>query len=465
MAMLGSPDEASEVLTMYIPPTESAEVTLAMLADMGRGTTDDSKTWHEYGTPSIYTSQVLGELASANKLDAAFLFGDLSYAVGYSSVWEEWLDQIEPLASAVPFQVSMGNHEYNSPFDTWPKDTLGNAYVPDRYGGGDSGGECGVPAKTLLGEVELFSGVTIGMVTVVSMNTEIDFDTGSDQWEFIKNQLAAVDRQQTPWVVLTGHRPGLIDSSYGSCDACHGGDNCTCTEGADPSDLGVMAALQREIGPLLEEYRVDLAFWGHNHVYQRHCAYNYATGECTMRSAPLEVNGSTIAVYEQPMCPPSPVHIVVGAAGADFTRNSNNASYSEVVLYEHGFVQLHAANSTFLEGKFIDVVHGSVVLDHFALVRQSGGKSCEAASPEEQEEDLFAGGSAAHVVFIFTVVILAVLAVVLVFYGVTFYFYDRPPKNHFMLREREYEEPRDLDLDQDHLEMQSNVLGSSFRSN
>eukprot|EP00854_Cymbomonas_tetramitiformis_P012103 gene12102-14303_t len=32
---LPATDEASEVLTMYIPPTESAEVTLAMLADMG----------------------------------------------------------------------------------------------------------------------------------------------------------------------------------------------------------------------------------------------------------------------------------------------------------------------------------------------------------------------------------------------------------------------------------------------
>eukprot|EP00854_Cymbomonas_tetramitiformis_P026826 gene26826-32974_t len=183
----------------------------------------------------------------------------------------------------------MGNHEYNSPFDTWPKDTLGNAYVPDRYGGGDSGGECGVPAKTLLGEVELFSGVTIGMVTVVSMNTEIDFDTGSDQWEFIKNQLAAVDRQQTPWVVLT--------------------------------EASIMSPGQ--------------------------------------------------------------------------SRGSHTAG----------------------------------------LFGKATSLACISEDEAHKEEDLFAGGSAAHVVFIFTVVILAVLAVVLVFYGVTFYFYDRPPKNHFMLRE------------------------------
>jgi hypothetical protein len=44
---------------------------------------------------------------------------------------------------------------------------------------------------------------------------------------------------------------------------------CRCPEGvADPSDSGVADALQREVGPLLHKYKVDVAFWGHNHAYQ-----------------------------------------------------------------------------------------------------------------------------------------------------------------------------------------------------
>lgn len=63
----------------------------------------------------------------------------LSYHIacrGYSTQWDNYFIQLEPVASRVPFMLGVGNHERN-----WP----GSG---DRWGSMgvfDSGGECGVP--------------------------------------------------------------------------------------------------------------------------------------------------------------------------------------------------------------------------------------------------------------------------------------------------------------------------------
>ena len=58
----------------------SRPVAVAMFADMGRGTDDDSVTWNEYGSPAFNTSVALTNAAGNMDIDAAFLFGDVSYA-------------------------------------------------------------------------------------------------------------------------------------------------------------------------------------------------------------------------------------------------------------------------------------------------------------------------------------------------------------------------------------------------
>eukprot|EP00959_Pyramimonas_sp_CCMP1952_P370111 7751362-Pyramimonas_sp.AAC.3 len=53
-----------------------------MLGDMGRGTLDDSKSWHQYGAPAVNVSLALTADVHAGLLDGVFVFGDLSYAMG-----------------------------------------------------------------------------------------------------------------------------------------------------------------------------------------------------------------------------------------------------------------------------------------------------------------------------------------------------------------------------------------------
>jgi hypothetical protein len=63
--------------------------------------------------------------------------GDIAYAVGYANRWEQFFHEISPIATQVPYMVSIGNHEY---------DWKGQPFKPywGNYGD-DSHGECGIP--------------------------------------------------------------------------------------------------------------------------------------------------------------------------------------------------------------------------------------------------------------------------------------------------------------------------------
>ena len=58
---------------------------------------------------------------------------------GYSSQWDVFFDQVEPLVTRMPYMTTIGNHERN-----WPNS--GDRF-PAQY---DSGGECGVPYERRL---------------------------------------------------------------------------------------------------------------------------------------------------------------------------------------------------------------------------------------------------------------------------------------------------------------------------
>lgn len=49
-------------------------------------------------------------------------------------------------------------------------------------------------------------GFDYGLVHFVVMSTEHDFSRGTNQYHWIANHLANVDRSTTPWLVFTGHR-------------------------------------------------------------------------------------------------------------------------------------------------------------------------------------------------------------------------------------------------------------------
>lgn len=86
----------------------------------------------------------VGPLVASGEVDAIYHGGDLSYANGYFSVWQMWLDMVSPMTSGTIYLSTVGNHESDSP---------GTSSL-STYTSDGSGGECSVPALTLLPQPE-----------------------------------------------------------------------------------------------------------------------------------------------------------------------------------------------------------------------------------------------------------------------------------------------------------------------
>jgi hypothetical protein len=144
--------------------------------------------------------------------------------------------------------VCSGNHERD-----WPN-TGGFFDVKD------SGGECGVTAETYYyypaeNRASFWYKVDYGMFRFCVADSEHDWREGTPQHAFIERCLSTVDRKHQPWLVFAAHRV----LGYSSND-------WYVMEGAFEEPEG-RESLQR----LWQKYRVDIAFFGHVHNYERTC--------------------------------------------------------------------------------------------------------------------------------------------------------------------------------------------------
>ena len=383
---------------------------LALFGDAGRGTDDDATTWQEYGSAAIGVSRALTTAAEDGHVDAAFLFGDLSYAVGYGSVWDEFCEQITPFASRVPLLTSLGNHDFDGTAAQWAwmrgrdvrsagsngggeLDASATRSPRDRYGRGDSGGECGVPSSVRFPTPGRFAkkaapgggwfAVTLGPFRVVSMNTEVSFEKGSAQYAFLESALsdAKLDRSKTPFVVAVAHRPVLVDClRAGRTHRRHR------RRRARRQRRGRRAGVAETRLALFVARGVDVFVAGHNHAYQRHCAFAGVPGRGANRSGYFGKSGCAAFaserggafVYENPG---APVSLVVGTAGAGFTRHDLGAGFVETTQYAFGYLRLTAESATTLRGAFVRADGG--VSDAFAIVKASGSRGSRGSRATE----------------------------------------------------------------------------------
>lgn len=296
----------SPVYVFKAPPLPSPNATVKFIAygDMGNGQEDDSRQKEPGQQPALNTTRgIKGEILST---DVVLHIGDISYARGYASVWDEFFDQIQDIATYAPYMVCIGNHERDFP-------KSGSFYE-----GTDSGGECGVPYEKRFPMPrpsldEAWYGFDYGSVHIVLMSTEHDFQPQSAQYKFLDQHMSGVDRTVTPWLIFAGHRPMYVDSTNAA---------------ADDGDLTVAEQLQKNVEPLLKKYKVDLALWGHHHSYQRTCPLYQ--GVCD------ENEGIT--------------HVIIGMAGQSLSQNlrPQTPAWIKVADDRHYGYSRFVANSTTL---------------------------------------------------------------------------------------------------------------------
>jgi hypothetical protein len=338
-----SSPESSDIYTFRVPPEvgPNSSTNLAVWGDMGLAKYGEAYSWFDMPGAALVMSQI--NLANdLEQFDLAFCNGDINYAMGRASVWDDYLVQIENVASSVPFVQTHGNHEMDVPFTY---DYKKSHVPPGIYDGNSSGGECGVPSlKRLHGPWERDStnrempywSYNIGNVHMVGIGTEVDYSTGSEQLVWLENDLANVDRSVTPWVIVGGHRPGLIDSGYGP--------DCVTRCAYTPEVM----TLTQFVEPLLVKYGVDIVLWAHSHDYQRQCAaYKF---QCVQRSRYVDALDSFVQFD-----PPAPIHFSIGSAGAGYTPyNHYNTSFTERDNHVFGFSMISAYNASHLKFVMID---------------------------------------------------------------------------------------------------------------
>jgi hypothetical protein len=275
---------------------ESGETIAFMLGDMGTAT--PYSTFLRTQDESISTVKwIMRDIrALGDKPALVSHVGDISYARGYQWLWDNFFNQIESIASKVPYHVCIGNHEYDWPSQPWKPDWASSVY------GTDGGGECGVPYSlrfNMPGNLtestntrapptrNLYYSFDSGVVHFLYFSTETNFLKGSQQYNFLKHDLENVDREKTPFVVVQGHRPMYTTSN-------------------ENKDLPLMKKMLEHLEPLFVKNNVTLAFWGHVHRYERFCGLNNFT--CSSHGLPVHVVIGMAGQDWQPIWQPRPDH-------------------------------------------------------------------------------------------------------------------------------------------------------------
>jgi len=317
------------------PPLGSSPVKFIMYAD--QGALDCFRSEDGCIETDDTVTGVLGEVKN-NDYNLILHIGDIAYAVGYGYLWETWGTSVEPVTLSAPYMIAIGNHEYDHTGTGGddPSGASGDGFHP-KWGnyGDDSGGECGVPAyhhfKAPAGGNSIFwYSFNYGNVHFTVISSEHDFTPGSEQYNWMQQDLASVDRSVTPWIVFNSHRPMYSSENY-------------------PSDWEVAVNMQAAFEPLLHQYEVDIMLTGHYHAYERTCP-----------------------VYQQACCPAGEActtHIVAGMAGIGLDDAGwFPASWSVFRDESHwGYLRLNA-NATALNLQYINDANGAV-LDTVTLTK------------------------------------------------------------------------------------------------
>ncbi|KAF8396213.1 hypothetical protein HHK36_017826 [Tetracentron sinense] len=301
----------SDQIQFKTPPAGGTdELKFLAFGDMGKAPRDLSvEHYIQPGSLSVIKAMI-DEIAAGN-VDSIFHIGDISYATGFLVEWDFFLHLISPVASRVSYMTAIGNHE---------RDFVGSGSL---YITPDSGGECGVPYETYFpmptaAKDKPWYSIEQGSVHFTVISTEHNWFENSEQYDWMKKDMASVDRSRTPWLIFTGHRP-MYSSQSG---------------GLIPS---VDDEFVKAVEPLLLDNKVDLVLFGHVHNYERTCSVYQ--NEC---KAMPKKDGNGIDTYDHSNYS-APVQAVIGMAGFTLDKFPNNAdSWSLSRISEFGYARVHA---------------------------------------------------------------------------------------------------------------------------
>ncbi|XP_059155026.1 acid phosphatase type 7-like isoform X2 [Physella acuta] len=283
--------------------------------------------------------------------DAILHVGDFAYDmdVDNARVGDEFMRQIEPLASKLPYMTCPGNHEQAYNFSNYKA----RFYMP-----GDL-------------NKRMYYSFTMGPVRFIAVSTEFIFFPQYglipivEHYKWLENELAEANkpenRAKQPWVITFGHRPMY----------CSNDDNDDCTHHESLIRVGIPFLHLLGWEPLFYKYGVDVALWAHEHSYERLWpVYNREV-----------MNGSYAEPYTNPR---GPVHIITGSAGCKEKHDNFDKKVDDWSAYrsdDYGYTRMKVFNKTHLYMEQISDDKGGAIIDKLMIIKSSHGPYTDYPKP------------------------------------------------------------------------------------
>ncbi|KAI6028966.1 Metallo-dependent phosphatase-like protein [Pisolithus marmoratus] len=246
---------------------------------------------------------------------------------GYNSLLEQYYDQMTPLTSSKPYMVGPGNHEANCDNGGTTDKVHNITYTTSICTPGQTNftgyiNHFRMPSDESGGNGNFWYSFDYGLAHFITLDSETDLPI---QW--LEKDLAGVDRNKTPWIIVGLHRPWYIAAQNDSGDVC--------------------LACQQAFEPLFLKYNIDLYMQGHVHLYERNKPIaNYSID-------PAGLNN-----------PKAPWNIINGVAGHyDGLDTLEGSPYWSEVAFDtaYGWSRLTFHNRTHLTHEFVSSANGTVL--------------------------------------------------------------------------------------------------------
>ncbi|KAI9908294.1 hypothetical protein PsorP6_016238 [Peronosclerospora sorghi] len=348
---IGESEFRGSFVSLLHPGSEAEETIMGVVADAG---------------DTMFSETTFAQQAKTYEgkhIQALVIVGDYSYANGLHLEWDNWFTKQQNLTSIYPITGINGNHETVTTtghlnMEPYPKDReleaenylgyIKRVYTPITE-----------DAKTAL---HTWYSLDIGLVHCVFLD-DYTGSSGSDstvvgtakwladrkaQLEWVKSDLANVNRSITPWVVVFKHNPYYNTWSLHQCqcsptifeideadvDHCWNGTYFSGEVYAEPQ-CGLMAKLEE----VFSANGVNVVITGHVHAYER-TAKIYKNKEDASKGIYYVTTGSG-GNYEGHAGPRIPASLI-----PSWSLASNNVSYggSRVIATRESFRYLWFAN-------------------------------------------------------------------------------------------------------------------------
>jgi hypothetical protein len=181
-------------------------------------------------------------------------------------------------------------------------------------------------------------------VHVLTMGTELEWEAGSEQYKFVKNDLEQVSKDPNiKWIIVTMHKPIYTSPNGCSASSCEGSKT-----------------LRDTYHPLFDNYGVDLVLEAHMHSYQRSYPIKYNVDN---PSKPI-ITSSDKNNYNNPS---GEIFAIVATGGINFHSLAGKAPFTATQQdSKFGILEMQFSNSK-LDAKFIS--NAGSTMDHFTVTK------------------------------------------------------------------------------------------------